>query len=151
MRISFAFLLIMIFGACGERKGAQDISAPVAADVSENQLLYNEVMEVHDAVMPGMDEIYRLKQSLRSRLDVASADEKLRIEQVVQKLDSADDGMMDWMHKFQPLPDSLGEEKARAYLENEMTRIKKVKADMERAIELAREVASDTVSTQTKQ
>jgi hypothetical protein len=46
--------------------------------------------------------------------------------------------MMVWMRKFNPLPDSLGEEKAREYLENEMEKIKKVREDVLAAIEKAK-------------
>jgi hypothetical protein len=42
------------------------------------------------------------------------------------------------MHEFKPLPDSLGEEKARAYLEGEMERVKKVKANILEALEEAK-------------
>jgi hypothetical protein len=43
--------------------------------------------------------------------------------------------MMDWMHGFNPPPDSLGEERAREYLETEMEKIKKVREEVNEAIE----------------
>jgi hypothetical protein len=46
--------------------------------------------------------------------------------------------MMTWMHEFNPLPDSLGEEKARAYLEGEIERVKKVRANILEALEAAK-------------
>jgi hypothetical protein len=42
--------------------------------------------------------------------------------------------MMVWMRQFSPIPDSLGEEKARDYLQNEMARVKKVKENIETAL-----------------
>ena len=44
---------------------------------------------------------------------------------------------MVWMRNFNPLPDSLGEEKAREYLEDQKVKVEKVKKDMLQAIEEA--------------
>ena len=44
------------------------------------------------------------------------------------------------MHHFNPIPDSLGEEKAREYLEDEMEKVKKVKADILESMEEAKGV-----------
>jgi hypothetical protein len=92
--------------------------------------------------MPKMDEIYRLKEQLKSKLTTAPAlaeEKKKELENTVAELDSASESMMDWMHKYSPIPDSVeGAEKAREYLENEMEKIRKVKEDMLEAIEKAK-------------
>src|SRR6186997_2874672 len=88
----------------------------------DNQALYDEVMKVHDEVMPKMDDIYKLKQELKKQISDKPdlVDEKRRtIEATILKLDSASEAMMVWMRNFNPLPDSLGEEKAREYLEDQ--------------------------------
>ena len=64
-------------------------------------------------------------------------EKKKEIEGTISKLDSASEGMMVWMRNFNPLPDSLGEEQAREYLENEMEKVKKVKEDILEALEKA--------------
>jgi hypothetical protein len=46
--------------------------------------------------------------------------------------------MMDWMHKFNPLPDTVDRQMAKKYLESEMERIKKVKEQMNKSIENAK-------------
>jgi hypothetical protein len=109
----------------------------------DNQALYDEVMNVHDEVMPKMDDIYKLKEQLKQKIADAPgmAEEKRKeIESVIARLDSAGDGMMIWMRNFNPLPDSLGEEKAFQYLQNEKQKIVKVKEDMLRAIDKAKEL-----------
>ena len=106
-----------------------------------NQELYDEVMKVHDEVMPKMDDIYKYKVRLKKQItdDPAMAPEKEKtIEAVILKLDSASDGMMVWMRNFNPLPDSLGVEQARSYLEEEKKKVVKVKEDMLEAIEEAK-------------
>ena len=120
-------MLTLVLG-CGEKK-------------QDNQALYDEVMKVHDEVMPKMDDIYKLKQELKKQISDSAnlADEKRKmIEATILKLDSASESMMVWMRNFNPLPDSLGEEKARAYLEDQQAKIKSVKEEMLDAIDKAK-------------
>lgn len=104
-----------------------------------NQELYDEVMAIHDEVMPKMNDIYKAKITLKKQLEMPGlSDEKRReINDKVAQLDSADEGMMVWMRQFNPIPDSLGEEKAREYLESELTKVKKVKEDILEALKAA--------------
>ena len=46
--------------------------------------------------------------------------------------------MMVWMRAFNAPPDSLGEEKAREYLEGQMEKVQKVKTDILESIEKAK-------------
>jgi len=103
--------------------------------------LYDEVMKIHDEVMPKMNDVYTLKEELKKEIANTpgmAAEKKKEIEQTISKLDSASEGMMVWMRNFNPLPDSLGEEQAREYLENEMEKVKKVKEDIQEALEKAK-------------
>ncbi len=50
--------------------------------------------------------------------------------------------MMDWMHNFQPLPDSADQEKAREYLESEMERVMKVRELTNETIEKVKSVTT---------
>lgn len=133
-------IIIIIAFACKEKSHQQESHDATDADVTEisgNQELYNEVMKVHDEVMPRMNDIHRLKQTLKEKLESPSLDktEKLKIEGMIARLDSASEGMMVWMRQFSPLPDSLGEEKAREYLEDEMEKVKKVREDILQVLE----------------
>jgi DNA repair exonuclease SbcCD ATPase subunit len=148
MKATFFSLLftgfVMVWG-CGQKshdhEGHDHASDPVEEE-GGNQALEQEIMKVHDEVMPKMDEIYRLKEELKSKLAAApdlAEEKKKELENTVAELDSASDSMMDWMHKYSPIPDSVeGAEKAREYLENEMEKIRKVKEDMLEAIEKAK-------------
>jgi hypothetical protein len=93
--------------------------------------------------MPRAEDIYQLKKELQEKLTSSpelAEGKKQELELVIAQLDSADQSMMDWMHLFKPLPDSADQEKARAYLESEMERIKKVKDLMNESIEKAKAV-----------
>jgi hypothetical protein len=110
-----------------------DATAKDVVETGSNQALYNEVMEIHNEVMPKMDDIHKVKQELKEKITKTSnlsEAEKLKIEAMITKLDSAGESMMVWMREFRPLPDSLGEEKAREYLENEMIKVKTVRENI---------------------
>jgi len=113
-----------------------------------NQALYNQMMDVHDEVMPSMDEIMKLKRALREQIEKSPEmviERKQELENVISNLDSASNSMMNWMHRiheFDPLADSVNQEKAREYLESEMEEIKKVKTLMIESIEKAKKEVS---------
>ena len=102
-----------------------------------NQELYDEVMQVHDEVMPKMEDLYKAKVALKARLldrpDMPESEKKAINDRIAQ-LDSAGEGMMVWMRQFNPLPDSLGEDKARQYLQGERQKVQKVKDDILNAL-----------------
>ncbi len=146
MKLSHAIsILAFTFASCTQA-GKHDYQASDStSSESPNQVLYHQVMDIHDEIMPRVEDIYQLKKELKEKIasatDLAS-NKKLELEQIIAQLDSADHSMMDWMHSFNPLPDSIDQEKARAYLESEIEKIKKVKALMTETIARAKEVAS---------
>ena len=107
-----------------------------------NQGLYDDVMKLHNEVMPKMGELHKLKRELKKKIEESkdlTEENKKEMEATIAKLDSASAGMMTWMHEFRPEADSTaGEEKVREYLEREMEKVKKVKADILGAIEKAK-------------
>lgn len=134
-------LILVAFG-CKEKSHehpGHDATASDVTDASGNQALYNEVMKIHDEVMPKMEDIHNVKVILKEKLTKASDAERPRIEATIARLDSAGEGMMVWMREFRPLPDSLGEERAREYLENEMEKVKKVREGILQALEEAKQ------------
>lgn len=141
------FIVFLGLIACG-KTAEKDHSehGEMATGENPNQALYDQVMDVHDEVMPSMDEIERLKRDLRDKIantpDMLE-ERKAQLEKVIAKLDSAGDSMMDWMHEFNPLPDSADQEKARAYLESEMERIKKVKDRVTESIDKAKDAQKE--------
>lgn len=106
-----------------------------------NQELYDEVMKVHDEVMPKMNDIHKAKQQLKNEItntpDITEA-RKTELETIIVKLDSANEGMMVWMREFNPPPDSKGVDQARDYLKKEKEKVEKVKKDITEALEKAK-------------
>jgi prefoldin subunit 5 len=102
------------------------------------------MMDVHDEVMPKMDDLMKLKRELQEQIANSPdmlAERKQELENVISNLDSASTSMMSWMHRiheFNPLADSVDQEKAREYLESEMEEIRKVKELINESIDKAK-------------
>ena len=135
MKKSITLLLTIALVSCS---GNKDRNASDAVTDDPNQALYNQVMDIHDEVMPKMDDIMRLKRELKEKVENSPdlvEEQKKQLEQKILLLDSAGHAMMNWMSSFKP-EDYKGEE-LREYLESEMERVKKVKETMLEAIEKA--------------
>lgn len=95
-------------------------------------------MEIHDEVMPKMNDIYKKKEQLKDRLAKEPnlpEEERKEIEASIAELDSASEGMMRWMREFNPpSEESASEEEVREYLEKEMEKVKKVRDDILNAL-----------------
>ena len=139
----FVLIVCIIAWSCGQKSqdhGEHDHGTGDGTEGEGNQALYDEVMKIHDEVMPKMNDIYKLKEELKKQIAETPGlveEKKKEIEGTIAELDSASESMMVWMRNFNPLPDSLGEEQAREYLENEMEKVKKVKEDIMEALEKA--------------
>lgn len=133
------FCSLLTFTACQEKSGDHNHDGHTKSENSPNKELYDQVMEVHDEVMPKMNDLYKAKAALKSRLSAAPDDkQKEEINAKIAQIDAASEGMMVWMRQFNPLPDSAGEDTAKAYLEAELTKVRKVKEDILRALETAK-------------
>ncbi|MCB0493414.1 MAG: hypothetical protein KDC93_13470 [Cyclobacteriaceae bacterium] len=135
-------LFLVVLAACGkpsdqnsEEMGNED------ANQDPNQALYDQVMNLHDEVMPKMEDIYKIKSQLQEKIanspDLVK-ERKEALERMILTLDSANNSMMEWMHQFNPLPDSVDAEQSRAYLESQMEKIKGVKEIMLSTLEEAK-------------
>lgn len=108
-----------------------------------NQALYEEVMSIHDDVMPKADDIYQLKKELQEKIKSTdlTTEKKKEFEQAIHELDSADHSMMNWMHKFKYFPeaDTINIEANREYLEDELEKIKNVRELILNSIQKAKD------------
>ncbi|MEJ7645065.1 MAG: hypothetical protein WKF87_10760 [Chryseolinea sp.] len=138
-------LILLSLGifSCGQKQPAENDAHHhhgSAADSTPagNGTLYKEVMNVHNEVMPKMDDIFKIKEALKKKVASTPSmpeDKKQQLQTTIIKLDSASEAMMIWMRQFNPQPDSANQTEAKAYLENEMVKVKKVRQDILDAIE----------------
>jgi hypothetical protein len=139
--IASLITVAIIATSCGKPSQQESLNTEVVDTLSNdtNQALYNQVMGVHDEVMPKMDDLYKLKKALNEKIKNSPdlVDErKKQLEGTVMLLDSASKAMMVWMRQFKP--DTLEGDELRLYLEKEMERVNQVKSTMLDAIEKAK-------------
>ena len=112
------------------------VSACQSSQESDVSNLKDEVMAIHDEVMPKMGEL----RSVRKRL-MLKVDSLIEVDSVgasvlgslAGDIDEASEGMMQWMRAYEPDFEGTDEE-VRAYLEAQKISIRKVKEEMESSL-----------------
>lgn len=119
LKIAFIVLLGMLV-ACGKKEQSAEKS------------LYDQVMDIHDEVMPKMEDIQKLRKQLKDSLannpDLAM-EKKTEIEDAIKDLEAARKSMMDWMHQFSP-PEQTDKEAFQKYMEPQLVSVKKMREDV---------------------
>ena len=130
-KFSYIFLFVMMLFSSCENK-----------DKIAMQQLFDQVMKVHDEVMPKMDDIHDAKKALKEKL--STADSTL-VFSSIKELDNADEAMMVWMQEFNSSYETMPVEEQKKYLNTEMEKINKVKEIMLAAIDNAQKIIDDKV------
>ncbi len=130
------FLLLQ--SACGSDSKKPEESIEVnETQISDRELIYQEVMKIHDAVMPKMSEINRIKRKLRDQMenDASLSDsEKTSVNITIEELAEAEAGMMDWMQAFRAPKKDDPDQKVIDYLNSEKVSISQVSDQMLKSI-----------------
>ncbi|GAB4131043.1 MAG: hypothetical protein OHK0045_17700 [Raineya sp.] len=107
----------------------------------ENQALYEEVMKIHDEVMPKQSIIAKY----RDTLDLELKEEKIqkdtlvlnKYRQIREQLNYAYQAMNIWMQEFEVEYEGKSEEEIKKYLEKEKDKISKIADKMLSSLEAA--------------
>jgi hypothetical protein len=102
------------------------------------------VLQVHDAAMARMDQVFSLRQKLKKQADSlqarqADAATLQLLEQHRALLQKADDGMMGWMHAYRA-PEKDQHQVALKYLTGELHKITQVKKTMDSTLAAAQQI-----------
>ena len=144
MNIQHLFLLLasasLLLSACNGASQPEETTQDEPPAALEEQR-WDEMMAIHDEVMPEMSTLNRIGRQLRTYAEESqdlTAAESERIEAAVQALETAEEGMWSWMNELQQL-ERLRREKDHAaimdYLDGERERISRVRDEMQAAIE----------------
>ncbi len=106
---------------------------------AEIKKLSDEVLKIHDEVMPKMQDLANLKKDFLaisdSTLDSLS---RISVAEEVAKLEKADEKMMQWMREYNgPAAEASDAEKV-SYYQTELDKINAVKTETEAAIDNAK-------------
>src|SRR6188472_1855567 len=91
-----SFVLLLIASACSKPTETVTNNKPD----SLNQVLYKQVMAVHDDALPNMEKVYKLMQDIVEQIaNTPNMPKKHEqdLEQVITSLDSAGGSMRAWM------------------------------------------------------
>lgn len=119
----FLFLFAFILLACNGSKPQHE----------ESSNLYDEVMAVHDEVMPKMRDIRVLTKQLKKIDNYA---DNPQIMGAITQLSKADDAMMDWMAQFK-IPKEGTQQDEKAYLTGQMKSVNNMRDQMMAALDNA--------------
>jgi len=140
MKFSTRFLFVaMIFlsFACG----------PNAKE--ENQKLRDEIIAVHDEVMPLMGELKSLEKEANSKIEELEAAEMpdstkiTDLKALAYDLNQAYEGMFVWMRQYEVEDGDLTDEEVKAYLDDQMIQVNKVNDDIKAAMDKAEVLLSN--------
>lgn len=135
-----ALLISFVLFSCEQQTSAtENKEAP-----DEVKTLKQEVMGVHDEIMPGVGTLMNLKKQLKEKaaqLDTIKEADKVKaaaIAVAIKDLEEADEAMMQWMRTYQDPSLAEGKAKALEYLELKKNEILIVKRQMESSETAAR-------------
>ena len=135
-RLLYLSIIISFMVGCGPKTQDHSGHDMGTTDENGNQALYNQVMDIHDEVMPKTETLYNLGKELKAKLSETKSDEeKQQLQKRIAYLDSVNGMMMNWMHDFSPPTDTTGDETVRAYYETQLEQVKKVREAILLAIE----------------
>jgi len=105
------------------------------SDNPERQKAFDEVMEIHDEVMPEISTINKLTRQIKGVLEKGENPEKADLmKTILTDLEAAEEGMMDWMHDLDVPGKDVPDAQAIQYLNSEKIKISKVSVDMKESI-----------------
>lgn len=133
--VGYLLSMSLFLAACGDGGSAEQNAEELAAASKQMQdSLWQQMMNVHDEVMPQMGEMNRVSQDLKAKAaELEDEAQSEPIEEVAESLDQAHEGMMEWMSNLQPLDKvraEMGTDEVNSYLKAETEKIAKVKEDM---------------------
>lgn len=145
--MKFLFFLFFTAGIIScKPKAAEETSVEVempgeATLPAEFQAYDDQIMKVHDEVMPKMSEISRLGTQLKDIKSKAgeNAAGMEGLDEAIESLRKAEEWMMDWMKNYHDTKASLTPEHMPKFFEKEMQKIDNVKSTMLNSIDQANE------------
>ena len=148
--VLFSFISLLTFSCSSNNNTAADANQEDLA--AQEEALWDEVIVVHDEVMPKMGVINKTARELKALIDNTpdlSEENKKTIEEAIKNLDDADEGMMSWMSGFKQLEKlraEMNHEQIITYLNSEMEKISSVKKQMDSSLESGQTLLSTLTS-----
>jgi hypothetical protein len=147
MRLILLLISMIFITSCGTKSKEDKVSG---AEKKEQAELMEEVMAIHDEVMPMMGKMNKFRKEAQSRADallqdssVVNDQEAMELENLAIELDAVSESMMSWMRSFDNDFDSLEHKEIMEYLHQEKERISEVNTDIKDVLSRSEQLLSD--------
>jgi hypothetical protein len=107
---------------------------------NDSKKVYDEIMKMHDEVMPKIGELNDLKVKVKAVADSLPKDQIGLHDSLINTiilLTKADDNMMDWMNGFENKSGEKDQEKVKSYYIDQKKKIKSVSDDIYMSMAIA--------------
>jgi outer membrane murein-binding lipoprotein Lpp len=132
MRILVAIVSLTLLTGCMDHKK------------KEIDQLGEEVIKLHDEVMPLMDGLYQTRMKLQKQLaSQTTSEDSLTIVTTLSTIKAAEDHMMNWMRNFNPTYEGANPDETIQYLLDQKNSIKAVSKQMKNAKNVGLHLLSD--------
>src|SRR5690606_20873064 len=115
---------------------------------NENEKLQNEVIAIHDEVMPVMGQLKSYQESLLERAEELEQEDSSLHEETISALrntskevEEAYNSMFVWMRQFEPDHEGMSEDEVKQYLMQQKEKVEKVNAGIKDALDKAKELS----------
>ena len=136
IRFFSVFATIIILSGCTGTANEQECTS----DECLKQQAYDNVIAIHDEVMPKMSYVSELKGQIEQRMNVTTDSLVIATwQELMVNLDVADDAMWVWMRQFNSDLEEVAIDEALAYLKVEQQKIDEVARRINEAIAAAEE------------
>jgi hypothetical protein len=146
IRCIFSFIIVLALFSCVSATDEENSTSNISPAQLEVQQLEQQVIDIHDEVMPLMgtmvtlkDQIEEKNKQLEASGDAASNDQVIVNSMVISNLDQAHEGMMQWMRDFKKVDVDKATEMDLEHLEAERQKILLVQEQVSKAITAAEE------------
>ncbi|MEP1035216.1 hypothetical protein [Ekhidna sp.] len=112
---------------------------------AELQTLKDEVIAIHDEVMPKMGELRKTRMTLEALADSLMESDSTRATMfgsLASDISNANEGMRQWMRAFEPEFEGTEEERMK-YFKEQKVAVQKVKEDMNGSLAKGKEALKD--------
>jgi hypothetical protein len=112
------------------------------SETRRREALESRVLQVHDEAMAHMDQLFRMRQDLKTRRDSLQnrppdTASQHRVDQHLALLQKADEAMMQWMRRYKSPDKEQAHDSAMQYLQGQLQKIEPVKKTMDSTLTAA--------------
>ncbi len=107
----------------------------------QEKAVLNDIMAVHDKVMPQMGVLNQLRQKLHAEAkELTDATLKQTYTSAADSLEKADDAMMDWMGQFKGSFEGMTHEQIMTYLNEQKIKVNTMQTIFDKHLESAKQI-----------